>query len=100
MESERQVKKRNTMKPNTKEITNSQPSFFMFISNYIIHPLNEGFFGFGIFLTFLAGSKIISFLFGMIKSFSIDEKDIILSSVGFICLFLVDILKNFDDGKN
>lgn len=88
------------MKPNTKEIAHSQQTILMFISNYIIHPLNEGFFGFGIFLAFLAGSKFISFLFGMIISFSIDEKDIILSSIGFICLFLIDILKNFEDRKN
>ena len=57
-------------------------------------------FGFGIFLTVLSGSKLIAVLFGAINSFSIDEKDLILSSVGFIYLFLIDILKNFNTQKN
>lgn len=88
------------MKSNTKDISRSQSNILMVLNDYIIHPLNEGFFGFGIFLTVLSGSKFMAFLFGIIKSFSIDEKDLILSSVGFICLFLIDILKNFDNQKN
>ena len=88
------------MKLNTKDITNSQSSFIMILNGYIIHPLNEGFFGFGIFLAVLACSKFFSFLIGNVKSFTIDEKDLILSSVGFICLFLISILKNFNNEKN
>jgi hypothetical protein len=88
------------MKSNTKNISHSHSSIFMLLNDYIIHPLNEGFFGFGIFLTVLSGSKLIAFAFGTIKSFSIDEKDLLLSSVGFICLFLIDILKNFNHQKN
>ena len=88
------------MKPETKEVAQSQSNLFLVISNYVIRPLNEGFFGFGIFLTIVACSKLFSYMFGIIKSFTIDEKDIILSSIGFICLFLIDILKNFDNGKS
>ena len=88
------------MKSNTKDISRSQSNIFMILNDYIIHPLNEGFFGFGIFLSVLSGSKFIAFLLGVMKSFTIDEKDLVLSSVGFICLFLIDILKNFDNQKN
>ena len=84
------------MKSNTKDITQSQSNIFTILNDYVIHPINEGFFGFGIFLTVLSGSKFVAFLFGALKSFSIDEKDLILSSVGFLCLFLIDILKNFN----
>ena len=88
------------MKSNTKDITQSQSNLFTILNDYVIHPLNEGFFGFGIFLTVLSGSKFVAFLFGAMKSFSIDEKDLILSSVGFLCLFLIDILKNFNSQKD
>jgi hypothetical protein len=87
------------MKSETKDMSHSQSNILMFLNDYIIHPLNEGFFGFGIFLTVLSGSKFIAFLFGAMNSFSIDERDLILSSVGFICLFLIDILKNFNNQK-
>ena len=88
------------MKSNTKDITQSQSNIFTILNDYVIHPINEGFFGFGIFLTVLSGSKFVAFLFGALKSFSIDEKDLILSSVGFLCLFLIDILKNFNSQKD
>ena len=88
------------MKSNTKDITQSQSNLFTILNDYVIHPLNEGFFGFGIFLTVLSGSKLVAFLFSAMKSFSIDEKDLILSSVGFLCLFLIDILKNFNNQKD
>jgi hypothetical protein len=88
------------MKSNTKDISHSQSNILMILNDYLLHPLNEGFFGFGIFLTVLSVSKFVAFLFGAAKSFSIDEKDIILSSIGFICLFLIDILKNFNDQKD
>ena len=88
------------MKSDTKDIPSSQSNILLIIFDYIIHPLNEGFFGFGIFLAILTISKLISFLIGIVKSFSIDEKDLILCSVGFICLFLIDILKNFEGRKS
>ncbi|MEJ2615866.1 MAG: hypothetical protein P8Z35_12985 [Ignavibacteriaceae bacterium] len=88
------------MKSNTKDISQSQSNIFMILNDYVIHPLNEGFFGFGIFLTVLSASKFVAFLFGAMRSFSVDEKDLILSSVGFICLFLIDILKNFNNQKD
>jgi ABC-type Mn2+/Zn2+ transport system permease subunit len=88
------------MKSNTKDLSNTQSNFMMILNDYIIHPLNEGFFGFGIFLSVLACSKFFSFLIGNIKSFTIDDKDVILSSVGFICLFLISILNNFNSEKN
>lgn len=88
------------MKSDTKDISHPHSNILMILNDYIIRPLNEGFFGFGIFLAVLSGSKFIAFLFGAIKSFTIDEKDLILSSIGFICLFLIDILKNFNNQKN
>ena len=88
------------MKSETKDLSHSQSAIQEFFFDYIIHPLNEGFFGFGIFLAILTSLKFFSFLFGMSKSFTVDEKDLILSSVGFICLFLIDILKKFEGHKN
>jgi hypothetical protein len=83
----------------TKEIPQSHSNFFIIINDYIVHPLNEGFFGFGIFLSILSGFKFISYLAGSLNSFVIDDKDLVLSSLGFICLFLLDILKNFNEKK-
>jgi hypothetical protein len=88
------------MKSNTKNISRSQSNIFMIFNDYVFHPLNEGFFGFGIFLTAVSISKFVAFLFGAMRTFSVDEKDLILSSVGFICLFLIDILKNFNNQKD
>lgn len=86
-------------KSESKNISHSHPNFLTLINNYVIHPLNEGFFGFGIFLSILAGFKLLSYVFGAMSSFVIDERDIILSSIGFICLFLLDILKHFNQEK-
>ena len=88
------------MKSDTKDLTGSQSNISEIIFEYVIHPLNEGFFGFGIFLALLTVLKFIPFLFGFASSFAIDEKDLILSSIGFICLFLIDILKNFEGRKS
>jgi hypothetical protein len=65
------------------------------INKFIIHPINEGIFGFSIFLTIIFVRGYIYYLMGYKANYMIRSSDIIFSSVGFICLFLVDILSNY-----
>ena len=64
---------------------------------FLIHPFNEGLFGFGILFLIVLSTKFFSSLIDSSVIFTVDTNDILLSSLGFICFFLISILKNFSD---
>lgn len=65
------------------------------IRSYFFHPLNEGLFGFAIIFVILTAIKFVNNLLGFTQDFSIEINDILLSSLGFICFFLISFLNNF-----
>jgi hypothetical protein len=50
--------------------------------------------GFCTFFTTLVLTKLFSHVIGYISVFTIDYSDILLSSIGFLCLFLLSFLQN------
>jgi hypothetical protein len=50
--------------------------------------------GFCTFFTTLVLIKLFSRIIGHISVFTIDYSDILLSSIGFLCLFLLSFLQN------
>ena len=69
-------------------------SFYSIITDYLFKPSISGLFGFSMFLTIIVISKFIGYLFSNVSSFQIDSQDINISLLGFLLLFLVDLLKN------
>jgi hypothetical protein len=67
------------------------------IKNYILKPIKAGILGFTSFLVVLILTKLISVIIGTVTSFQLEMDDILLSSIGFILLFLIRFLENFRD---
>ncbi len=64
--------------------------------------LNEGVFWFAIFLSFIAISKVISVIANQHFLFTISLQDIIISSLGFLNVFLIKIINkiNVESSQN
>ncbi len=65
---------------------------------FFLQPLSSGLFGFALFFTILIVTKLLaSFLNTGI--FFVDFDDVILSSIGFILMFLIKLLENIAQNK-
>lgn len=73
----------------------NEKELFQFTKKYFLHPFNEGVFGFSIFLIILFVGNYLTYLTGVENKVNISSNDVLLSTLGFICLFLLDILKHF-----
>lgn len=67
----------------------------MFFKSFLVLPFANGLLGFTLFFTILFLTKSFSSLIGSIEVFTIDIEDVVLSSIGFILLFLIKFLENF-----
>ncbi len=67
---------------------------------FFIEPVSNGLFGFALFFTILLLTKGLASILGIQKVFTIDFDDVILSSIGFILLFLIKLLENVGRVKN
>jgi hypothetical protein len=56
--------------------------------------------GFSTFFATLILFKLYNHLIGHLPVFTIDTSDILLSSIGFICLFLISFLDNSSGKRN
>ena len=70
---------------------------FKNIKAYFLNPVKGGFFGFTAFFGLLAGIKYFSFLIGNRPRFRLDITDVTLSLLGFILIFLIKFLENFQE---
>ncbi len=68
-----------------------------FVSNYFIQPFISGILGFISFFIVLISSKYLGYLVGSTKTFQIDFKDALLSLLGFVLVFLIRFLENFNE---
>jgi len=66
-----------------------------FFKSFFLLPFINGLFGFTLFFTILFLTKSFSSWIGSIEVFTIDIEDVVLSSIGFILLFLIKFLENF-----
>lgn len=64
------------------------------ISHQLLVAIIAGLIGFSTFFSTLVLFKLYNRIFGHLPVFTIDTSDILLSSVGFICLFLISFLDN------
>jgi hypothetical protein len=68
------------------------------LSGSIFHQLAvaviAGFVGFITFFTTLVIIKLFYHIIGRFSVFTIDTYDFLLSSIGFLCLFLISFLEN------
>ena len=80
-------------------VTHRSKYFFNLESfrNYLIFPVFRGFLGFSLFLLSIIVSKYIGLLAGVSASFRIESSDLSISSLGFLFLFLLGLLKNLSD---
>jgi hypothetical protein len=62
--------------------------------DYLLKPVVSGIFGFTLFLIVILISKFIEFEIGAFASFQIEVSDLYLSFLGFLFLFLINLLKN------
>lgn len=68
-----------------------------YFSSFLFIPLKGGIFGFTAFFGLLSGIKYLSFLAGSQARFSLDISDVMLALLGFVLVFLIKFLKNFEE---
>ncbi len=79
------------------EATKDGKSTRTFILRYILFPVRSGILGFISFFVVLSTAKYFGWLLGTTMSFEIDGEDMMLSSMGFILVFLIKFLENFNE---
>lgn len=67
------------------------------IKSYFFNPVKGGIFGFAAFFGLLSGIKYLSFLIGNRPKFNLDITDVTLSLLGFVLVFLIKFLENFQE---
>jgi len=77
-----------------------QESFINFknpiLLSYLFYPIRAGLFGFALFFTTIFISKYIGYVVKSANEFYIDMNDVILSLLGFVLLWLLKFLENFN----
>lgn len=71
-----------------------------FFSKFIIKPTAAGLYGFSSFFLIILVSKYLGTLIGSVATFKVDISDVQLSFLGFFLVFLIDLLKNFQERKS
>ena len=78
----------------------TRESSISLFKTFFIQPFSNGLFGFALFFSILLLTKALASFLKIQKGFSIDFDDVILSSIGFILLFLIKLLENIGRVKN
>ncbi len=65
------------------------------LSDYIRIPLRYGMMGLGIMFLLTTSMKYFGYLAGTIDEFSIGTDELMLSTIGFVFLFLIRFLANY-----
>ncbi|MBN1301259.1 MAG: hypothetical protein JW995_08565 [Melioribacteraceae bacterium] len=67
---------------------------FEFLRQYLFLPIKSGILGFSIFFVILIATKFAGYILGTYTSFTINADDVILSSIGFVLLFILKLTEN------
>lgn len=70
---------------------------FKEIISVATEAIKSGMFGFATFFTILLATKYIAVIIGTQEVFRVDFDDVLLSSIGFVLLALIQILEQFRD---
>ncbi|MCU7495262.1 MAG: hypothetical protein HF314_09675 [Ignavibacteria bacterium] len=70
---------------------------FRNFKSYFLNPVKGGIFGFAAFFGLLSAIKYFSFMIGSQPHFSLDVTDVTLSLLGFVLVFLIKLLENFQE---
>lgn len=74
--------------------------FFQVITNFILDPIKFGLIGFSLAFTLLIIVKTFTYLLKYDQLFTVEIKDVSLSLVGFLVVFLVRFVQNFRTTKH
>lgn len=80
---------------NPRSMVENKSEFFISLKKYLLFPIGAGFYGFALVSSVILMLKLLSFLWGFKEAFNLDLMDLMLSSLGFFLMFLIDILKRF-----
>lgn len=83
-----------------KETSGIKPVNGNLMGNYVFNPIRSGLFGFAAFFSILLVTKLISYWIGTTSEFVVDIDDVLLSSIGFILVFLIKFLENFNNNED
>lgn len=72
---------------------------YTYIKKYLLFPIEAGLYGFYLVFTIILLLKLVTYILGFHEAFQFDLMDFLLSLVGFILLFLVDLIKNLQYHK-
>ncbi|NWF90428.1 MAG: hypothetical protein HXY50_13325 [Ignavibacteriaceae bacterium] len=81
---------------NRDSFVEDKSQFLKGFKKFFIFPLKAGLQGFVLVLSVILIVKLLSFLLGINELFSLDLMDIMLSSMGFVFMSLIHILKNIN----
>jgi hypothetical protein len=75
----------------------NRTNLFYAVKDYVLSPLVAGLFGFFAFFCILIVTKFFSYIIGTYENVALDWDDAFLSSIGFILVFLIRFLENFNE---
>jgi hypothetical protein len=79
---------------NHKNVVENKSQFLISLKKYLISPIEAGFYGFALVFSVILTLKLLLFLFRINQVFNLEIMDIMLSSVGFFLMYLIDIRNN------
>ncbi len=80
-----------------KEVLKKENVLKNLLLKFLWLPFKSGLGGFATFFSVLLFTKFFAYLIGAQDTFEIDFGDILLSSIGFVLMFLIKFLENFRD---
>ena len=75
----------------------SQTNSINILVGFVLKPVGAGLYGFSGFFLVIVISKYLGTVIGTINSFNVDISDVELSLLGFFFVFLINLLKNFQN---
>jgi hypothetical protein len=79
---------------NQENVIKDKSQFFIKLTKYLASPIVAGFYGFALVFSVNLILKLLSFLLGINKPFNLDLIDVMISSIGFLLMFLINFRKN------
>ena len=85
---------------NQENVVENKSQLFIRLAKYLTSPIVAGFYGFALVFSVNLILKLLSFLLGINKPFQLDLIDVMISSIGFLLMFLINIRRNLHQSKH
>jgi len=79
---------------NQENVVENKSQLFIRLAKYLTSPIVAGFYGFALVFSVNLILKLLSLLLGINKPFNLDFIDVMISSIGFLLMFLINIRRN------